>query len=131
MKKAITLLFILFSSLFATEIQEDASFTSIYADTKNNQKLVLMLYTAKSCPQCAYMKQKVFTDAKVQSFMQKHFVLLEKDINNDNLPEGFDYFGIPTMFFIDKNGKRVDTFIGSSRAEPFLKTLEKIVEDNL
>lgn len=125
-----TFLFFCNTLLFAQTIQEDAQFQAIVSDKKNDSKIVLMLYTAKSCPQCAYMKQKVFTDKDVNAFMQKHFVVLEKDINHDTLPEGFEYFGIPTIFFIDKDAKELERFVGSSRAIPFLETLKKIVKEN-
>jgi len=139
MKQLLAVFILLSYTLFANDaipqeggqITEDRSFQTVYADPQNSDKLILMIYTAKSCPQCAYMKQKVFTDEKVKAFMTKHFVVLEKDINTDDLPKGFEYFGIPTMFFVNKNGKEVEKFIGSSRAEPFLETLQTIARERL
>lgn len=125
--------FLLFSLLAAIasgmQITDDASFQSVYAERQNEEKIVLLLYTAESCPQCAYMKQKVFKEREVKRFMDAHFVVLEKDVSKDELPGGFDYFGIPTIFFVDRNGMRIGTFIGSSRAQPFLETLQKIVKE--
>lgn len=115
-----------FTILTAGSISDDPSFKSIYSKKQNNDKILLMIYTAKTCPQCAYMKQKVFKQKDVKKFMDKHFVVLQKDINKDDLPKGFDYIGIPTMFFIDKNGNQVGKFVGSSRAKPFLKSLKSI-----
>lgn len=131
MKSILGVLFFVFSLLYAKPITNDMKFQSIYSKIENSDKLILMIYTAKSCPQCAYMKEKVFKDKEVKRFMEKHFVVLEKDINKDDLPDGFEYFGIPTMFFIDKEGNQIDKFIGSSRAKPFLGTLKKIVQENL
>jgi len=131
MRLIVTILFIMTTFVFANQITKDADFKSIYLDKNNSNKLVLMIYTAKTCPQCAYMKKKVFKETKVKNFMDKHFVILEKDINKDDLPKGFNYFGIPTMFFINQQGNKVAKFIGSSRAKPFLKKLEKIAKDNL
>lgn len=108
-------------------ITEDASFNRIYKE-HTDDKIVLMIYTTSSCPQCAYMKQKVFKENKVNAFMRKHFVILEKNIHKDNLPDGFEYFGIPTMFFINSNGVNIEKVVGSSRAEPFLKQLKQIVK---
>jgi thioredoxin-related protein len=114
--------------LYAQPITSDPTFKAIYADASNDKKLVLMLYTTTKCPQCAYMKKRVFNDSKVQHYLTQHFVILEKNIQHDTLPEGFDYFGVPTMFFINKQGRMVDKFVGSSRAEPFLQTLQTIVK---
>jgi thioredoxin-related protein len=124
----------LLSFLFAAlasgmQITDDASFKTIYEQKRNGNKIVLMLYTAKSCPQCAYMKQKVFQEPDVMEFMEEHFVVLEKDVSNDDLPSGFEYFGIPTIFFVDKDGVQIGKFIGSSRAKPFLEELRKIVKE--
>lgn len=119
---------ICFLNASSLSIKDDKLFQTIYAGKQNNDKIIMMLYTATTCPQCAYMKQKVFKDSNVKDFLEKHFAIIEKNIDTDELPEGFDYFGVPTMFFIDKNGHQLSKFIGSSRAEPFLKTLQIIVE---
>lgn len=127
------LLFILISCtvlLQAGAITDDADFKRVYANAQNSDKKVLMLYSADSCPQCAYMKEKVFTDKDVESYMNQYFVVLLKDINTDELPSGFDYYGIPTMFFINKEGKMIGKIIGSSRAKPFLEKLHAIIEEN-
>lgn len=119
--------FLLFCSFtFALNITNDPTFQKLIGAQENKDKLVLMFYSAKTCPQCAYMKQKVFKQNDVHQFMQKHFSIMYKDINTDELPKGFEYFGIPTMFFIDHNGNQVAKIVGSSRAEPFLEELKKI-----
>ncbi len=114
------------SVLHGGQITEDKGFKAIYAQRENASKTLLMMYTAKSCPQCAYMKRKVFQEPEVKAYMDRNFVVLEKDINHDDLPEGFAYFGVPTMFFIDKEGRQVAKLIGSSRGGAFLKRLQSI-----
>ena len=129
-KISILIISIFLSQLLSAQtILEDKNFQEIYTKKENSKKLVLMIYTAKTCPQCAYMKQKVFQDINVKSFMEKYFVVLEKNIDTDELPDGFQYFGIPTMFFINNKGEQVEKFIGSSRAEPFLNNLKKIIKE--
>lgn len=118
----------LLSFASSMQISDDPAFKKIYTEKQNNDKLTLMLYSAKTCPQCAYMKQKVFKDGKVNKYMKEHFIVLEKDINKDTLPEGFEYFGIPTMFFINNKGKQIGKIEGSSRANIFLKKLEKVID---
>jgi len=130
MIKIFFLFILMVSSICAMQITQDLSFQNVYKNNQNNKKLVLMLYSAKTCPQCAYMKQKVFKDIEVKKFMDKQFVILEKDVNKDDLPQGFDYFGIPTMFFINKEGNQVGKIIGSSRSKPFLQQIQNIVKEN-
>jgi thioredoxin-related protein len=116
-------------TLIASTINLDPSFKKIYDNKANSDKLTLMIYTAVTCPQCAYMKKKVFTNNDVKPYLQKHFVILEKDINKDQLPENFEYFGIPTIFFVNNNGQQVAKIVGSSRAKPFLEKLHTIIQE--
>ena len=126
--KSLLCYFLIISYVFGMQIEDDPSFKLIYQQKQNSDKIVLMLYSAKTCPQCAYMKEKVFKDDEVKKFMDRNFVILEKDINKDDLPNNFEYFGIPTMFFIDKNGKQIAKIIGSLRAKSFLEQLKKVVK---
>lgn len=122
--KKLCLLLILAGCSFGFSIQNHVKFEEIYKIKSNKDKIVLMIYTAKSCPQCAYMKKKVFTQKNIENFMDKNFVVLEKDIDKDDLPENFEYIGIPTMFFVNSNGEQIDKFVGSTRADEFLEVLK-------
>lgn len=113
-------------SLYAAPIQSDKEFQQAIAKMGKEEKLVLMIYTADDCPECAYMKQKVFHDKTVEPFLNSHFVVMEKNVHRSSLPDGFDYFGIPTMFFIDKAGVKKETLVGSKRPKPFLEALHSV-----
>lgn len=112
--------------LLAGSIQTDESFKAAVASMGKADKLVLMIYTADDCPECAYMKKKVFHDPKVEGFLNANYVILEKNVHRHKLPDGYDYFGIPTMFFIDKTGHKKETLIGSKRSSEFAKELFRI-----
>lgn len=113
-------------SLLGAAISQDESFKGAVKEAP--EKLVLMIYTADDCPECAYMKKKVFHDPQVEGYMNANFTLLEKNVHRDRLPDGFDYFGIPTMFFIDRDGVKRETLIGSRRAPEFARELHRIRE---
>ncbi|OHD87506.1 MAG: hypothetical protein A2W83_03465 [Sulfuricurvum sp. RIFCSPLOWO2_12_43_5] len=113
-------------NLSALSIQNDEQFKSAVAGMGKENKLVLMIYTTDDCPECAYMKQKVFHDKAVEGYMDRHFVVIEKNVHKNKLPEGYDFFGIPTMFFIDKSGNKKETIIGSKQAREFLSELKRI-----
>jgi len=112
--------------LWAAPIQNDEQFKAAVAAMGKNDKTVLMIYTTDDCPECRYMKEKVFHDKTVKPYLDRHFVVIEKDIHKSALPDGYDYFGIPTMFFIDKSGMKKETVVGSKRPAPFLRDLERI-----
>jgi len=124
--KFLLAVWIMVLSLSAQTIQNDEQFKSTVAGMGKENKLVLMIYTTDDCPECAYMKQKVFHDKTVEAYMKQHFVVIEKNVHKSKLPEGFDYFGIPTMFFIDKAGNKKETIVGSRRAPEFAKELRRI-----
>jgi len=113
-------------NLFAHSIQNDEQFKTAVSGMGKGEKLVLMIYTTDDCPECAYMKQKVFHDKTVEPYMRQNFVVIEKNVHKGKLPDGYDFFGIPTMFFIDKVGNRKETIVGSRRAPEFVKELRRI-----
>lgn len=113
------------STVIAHPIQKDQAYKSALASMESD-KLVLMIYTADDCPECAYMKKKVFDDPQIKTYLNMNFVVIEKNVQRDQLPDGYEYFGIPTMFFIDKNGVKIETLVGSKRAPEFAKELHRI-----
>lgn len=113
-------------SLSAAPIQNDMQFKEAVAEMGQENKLVLMIYTTEDCPECAYMKQKVFHDKGVEPYLGRNFVVIEKNVHKSKLPDGYDFFGIPTMFFIDKAGNKKETMIGSKRPREFLAELRRI-----
>ncbi|MCX6073500.1 MAG: thioredoxin family protein [Campylobacterales bacterium] len=113
-------------SLGAAPIQNDDQFKAAVTSMGSDNKLVLMIYTTSDCPECAYMKQKVFHDKAVEPYLNRNFVVIEKNVHTSQLPDGYDFFGIPTMFFIDKAGNKKETIVGSKRPQPFLADLRRI-----
>ena len=128
MLKAIMVIWITMLSLWGGSIQNDEQFKSAVAGMGKENKLVLMIYTTDDCPECAYMKTKVFHDKAVKLYLSRNFVVIEKNVHKGKLPDGYDFFGIPTMFFIDKAGNKKETVVGSKRPAEFHKELRRIRE---
>lgn len=124
----LSMIAILASHLYAGTIQNDSQFKAAVASMGSEPKMVLMIYTTDDCPECAYMKHKIFPDKNVGAYMRQNFIVIEKNVRKDPLPEGYDFFGIPTMFFIDKEGNKKETIVGGKRSEPFLQELHRIRE---
>jgi len=113
-------------ALFANELQYEHNFNKALQKAEKQNKEVMMMYSATWCPECNYMKEVVFKNKKVSEYIQEHFVVLTLDIQKDKLPEGFNFIGIPTFFFIDKNAKEKDKIIGGSKANIFLQNLKAL-----
>ena len=71
------------------------------------------------------MKQDVFTQKKVASYLSENFVFVILDIDNDMLPEGFSYYAVPTFFVVDEKGKQLDRVVGGATASQLLDYLQK------
>ena len=113
-------------SLIASEIQFEHDFDQALQKAKSQNKEVMMMYSATWCPECSYMKEVAFKDRELADYIQKHFIVLSLDIQKDELPDGFDFPGIPAFFFIDENAKEKHKIIGGDKADKFLKSLKEL-----
>ncbi len=127
MSKLLSLLSIV-TILSGGELHWSNDYNQSLKEAKNEHKTVLMMYHASWCPECSYMKEVVFQDAKLNAFMQSHYKLLAYDITKDkkHLPKGYSFIGVPTFFFINSDGKLITQFEGSGDAQEFLKKLRSI-----
>ena len=71
------------------------------------------------------MKQVVFPQKKVTSFLSSHFIPVVLDIQSDKLPKDFGYIGVPTFYIISQNGKKIGMVLGGSGAKRFVEKLKK------
>ena len=112
--------------LFAGEIQFEHDFNKALQKAKSQHKEVMMMYSATWCPECNYMKEVVFKNKDIIGYIQKHFIVLSLDIQKDKLPDGFDFIGIPTFFFLDENATEKNRIVGGDKADKFLKNLKEL-----
>jgi len=124
--KILILLFVSALVLFANGLGFEHNFDKALQKAKEQNKEVMMMYSAVWCPECNYMKEVVFKNKKVSTYMEERFIILSLDIQKDNLPKGFKYPGIPVFFFLDKNAKEKNKIIGGSKADIFLQKLKAI-----
>ena len=124
--KALITVFALVVSLFAHELQYEHTLNQALQKAKQQNKEVMMMYSAVWCPECNYMKEVVLKDSKVVNYIQKRYVVLILDIQNDELPKGFDYIGIPTFFIVDAQAKLKHKINGGNKASKFLKQLKAL-----
>ncbi len=122
--RPLVLIFLCTLALFSDELKLEHNFDQAVEKAQKQHKQVLMMYSAVWCPECNYMKDVVFNDKAVSSYMQKHYVVLTLDIQKDKLPDGFEYPGIPVFFFLDNNAKEKNRIVGGSKAKTFLQKLK-------
>ncbi len=124
--KSLLLFIICTLALFANGLQYEHNLDKAIEEADKQHKEVMMMYSAVWCPECNYMKDVVFKDEEVLKYIQKHYVVLALDVQKDTLPKGFNYIGIPTFFFLDKNAKEKNEIIGGSKANIFLQKLKAL-----
>lgn len=93
------------------------------------EKLVLLYFTADWCPPCQKMKKEVLPEEAVQKSLKEHyaFVMIDTDKNPER-GRKYSIRGIPSMIVLDANGKEVSRFSGFRNKESFIETIEGISE---
>jgi len=103
---------------------------------------VFIFFMMDECPFCHRMETTVFTDPTVKTFMKKHFITTEVDINGDVMMTdlkgdqvkqkdfAFKQFRVratPVMVFVNTEGKVAVRFTGPTRSPEEFLLLAKYV----
>lgn len=125
MKKTIIALLLLISSAFAQIEWED--YEDALKLAKEDNKIVLIMFSSPTCKVCKYMKNKVYTDSSVAEYMNEHFVCVEIDTNDNPDSKKFKTLGTPNYFFLKATGELiVPRMVGGAKASDFLKKLKNV-----
>ena len=121
-------LFLIFSiSLFASSVNFEKDLQSAKEKAIKENKKLMIMYSAKSCPECNYMKKKVFKDEKLSSYLNTNFVSVVMDIKKDKSTLPYEFFGIPTFYFSNPaDMKLLGKRIGGTREAKFLQIAKNI-----
>lgn len=93
-------------------------------------KPLIVVFSASWCGPCQAMKKSVYPSEEVTPFHDK-FVWAYLDVDesaNKKVSQEFGVNGIPHIAFLDKDGKQLDSQVGSSSASSFAKKLEAVLK---
>lgn len=126
MKILVSLLFLTLS-LFSASINFEKDLeTAKQKAVKQNKKLMIM-YSTPTCPECNYMKKKVFKDKEIISYVNENFVSVIMDIKEDKEKLPYKFIGIPTFYFSDaQNMELLSKKIGGTRESQFLEIVKNV-----
>lgn len=126
MKILVSLLFLTLS-LFSASINFEKDLeTAKQKAVKQNKKLMIM-YSTPTCPECNYMKKKVFKDKEIISYVNENFVSVIMDIKEDKDELPYKFIGIPTFYFSDaQNMELLSKKIGGTREAQFLEIVKNV-----
>lgn len=114
----------------------DLSFEETLAAAKAEGKPVFVDCYTKTCGPCKYMKDKIFPLPEIGEYMNKEFVCIAKDMEEDDGRVIAEKYGVqvyPTFLVLDADGKEVFRMmmVLSPKTEflPMLKLHRKVVEE--
>lgn len=103
MNKLLTFLFV---SLFmvsanAVELNRYLNYEKAIKIAKKENKKVLMFVYSTHCPWCLKMKKNTLHNDKITKYINKNFILLMSNQDDDSFPEEFRAQMVPTTYFIN------------------------------
>lgn len=99
---------------------------SIQALAQN--KLLMIFYTAEHCRYCKKMEREVMSDRDVIAALEKAFVSVKIDMDNEKNPIDFNPTMTPTFLFLSPEKKQLYRVPGSWGKEDFLEILKEAKE---
>lgn len=88
---------------------------------------MLVMFSTEWCPQCEYIKEKIFTDPDVAVSMKRFFLVGIDGDKSENQPamDKFKIIGFPTFIILDPDGKEVTRFNDMSSPSEFMAILSE------
>ncbi len=132
-----SLLSLVFFSLALVSLKaQDSSavykaYTTVLAEAKAQEKVLLLVLGFKTCPPCLALEKEVFESNDSRDFIQQNFIVHEVDVRKSDakfLQQKFRVNGFPTSIFINTQGFLLDKITGFSTAENYLSKCTQALE---
>jgi len=92
-------------------------------------KPLLLFMSQDRCGSCKFMKEEVFTDVPLITYINAHFIPVLLDISDGMVPDELQVQVTPVFHFLDEQGKKLrESLIGGKTAPFFLPLLKKVIE---
>ncbi|MCJ7764754.1 MAG: thioredoxin family protein [Thiovulaceae bacterium] len=101
------------------------SYDKAFAAAEKEHKGVMVMLSQKSCEACWYMENIVLKDDELVVRLEKNFIPLYLDINDDNI-HGLAYIGTPTFYFKKSDGRTIKRVDGALNIKDFADSLTEI-----
>ena len=98
---------------------------------KKEGKKILINFFADWCTYCKKMDRETFSKSDVAAYMNENFISIK--LNSDvekQLSREFRVSGLPTTWFMDKDGEKIQAVPGYLNREMFLAYLKYIQSDS-
>ena len=108
----------LFSSLFAEGVQW-RSWDAGMKEAKATGKIIMIDAVRTGCHYCVEMEAAVFKDVAIAAYIDKRFIPVKINLDEEDLPLGLNVSMTPTLFFITKDSALLKKVPGSWNQEDF------------
>ena len=116
MTKISVLLLLAAISLDATEWK---SYEAGVAEQKSSHKPIMIDVVRTNCHYCINMEKTVFEDKEMSAWIEKRFIPVKINIDNEKLPLGLNVSFTPTFYFVDEKHNILKKIPGSWNIEDF------------
>ncbi|PIE61114.1 MAG: hypothetical protein CSA29_04985 [Desulfobacterales bacterium] len=102
-------------------------YTTGMARAKQEKKDLFVYFYAPWCSYCNMLKRTTFTDKRIQSYLNENFISIS--VNTDEkqaLSKKYGIRGLPTMWFLEPDSKKISSLPGYVEPDQLLKILEYI-----
>ena len=90
-------------------------------------KSIFLYFHAPWCGYCVKLKKETFTDDRVKAYLNDHFVSIGVDTDKrKKLARQWGVRGLPTLWFLDANGTKINNLPGFVGADQLLSILQYI-----
>ncbi|MBE0514419.1 thioredoxin family protein [Sulfurimonas sp.] len=119
-------LFILYSTLFSTELNWLNDYDEALAEAKKQEKGVYLFIGADVCRWCERFKKMTLSKQKAIDRLQEEYVLLYLSRDRHNIPKQFVTKGVPRHYFLTNRGEIIHADRGSREVDGFLDLIEEV-----
>lgn len=102
-------------------------FTPGMAQARKENKFVFLYFHAPWCTYCTKLKLTTFKDKKVLAYLKEHFISIQVNTDeNKILANDWQVKGLPTMWFLEPDGEKINRMPGYMDAGKLLRILKYI-----
>lgn len=126
MIKSFTLIAILLSSsLIANKYESKLNMI------KENSKILIVELYQDGCFACDVLDSTMKSE-NIKKRLDKNFEIVKINVNSEShlIKEGWEWYGTPTTYFLDKDEMRLTTIHGAPLIEEFHQYLDKAIKEN-
>lgn len=119
-------LFIVYSTLFSTELNWLNNYDEALAEAKKQEKGVYLFIGADECRWCDRFKKLTLSNQRAIDRLEEEYVLLYLSRDRHNIPKQFVTKGVPRHYFLTNRGEIIHADRGSREVDGFLDLIEEV-----